>query len=656
MFLAQRLLQLTLLLLWAELLISGHLYVLAAIAIPAILLLSLQPHSLVRSHLNWITLVCLLGWTITAITKQENPTTWFTSLANLLWLMASLKLLESVQKRSPRSSALVLLLSIGLAGIFNQNLSASLLQGSCALLCIAALVALEAGPQPLASQLRRSLMLFAIVMPIVLTCFLLLPRLPALWSLPGSRASRTGLSEYLRPGELASLVQSHGMAARVRFSGPPPPPEQRYWRVLVHRQFDGYGWSQGPSLPLAKEQTIPDATILQQWLVEPSQLAWRPWSGHGLPNTTGLRINSGGGLWGGAPLRQRGSYGIVANAKGDDWRKLPPTATDLALPEGSNPRLEILGNSWRQQSTNPVRRLQLARNWFDSQPFNYTLDPGRLPRQSPLDAFLFDRQRGFCEHYAASFSALMRAAGVPARVVVGYQGGRWQQPLGTDTYLLLKNSDAHAWSEIWLPRRGWVEVDPTSWVVPNRVRHSLAASLNDSDRRLLEQRAPAWLQVLTNQWQGLDTRWQLWVMQFDSSAQERFLLPLLHGQRQWQGLIAVAAIGLGFTGAITLIASINHRQSQQDAARLALKDCLIPLAKLQIRPATGETLQQFCQRAAVAIPEQEQLIKCISLHYNSYRFDSNPSPTAQQLRRLRQQLRAIKAELWYYVRKQKDLA
>jgi len=656
MSLAQRLLQLALLLLWAQLLITGHLYPLAAIAMPAILLLSLKPHSLVRSNLNWITLACLLGWAITAIREQEDPTTWFTSLVNLVWLMASLKLLESGHKHNPRSAALVLLLSIGLAGTFNQNLSSNLLQGSCALLCIAALVALEAGPQPLADLLRRSLTLFAIVIPIVLAGFLLLPRLPALWSLPGNRSNQTGLSEYLRPGELASLVQSHGIAARVRFRGPPPPPERRYWRVLVHRQFDGYGWSHGPSLPLANEQAIADGTILQQWLVEPSQLDWRPWSGHGLPNTTDLRIDSGGGLWAGTPLRQRGSYGIVATGRGDTWRKAPPTAVDLALPEDSNPRLKALGNSWLQQSVDPVKRLEIAHNWFNSQPFTYTLDPGRLPHQNQLDAFLFDHQRGFCEHYAASFSALMRATNIPARVVVGYQGGHWQQPLGTDAFLLLKNSDAHAWSEIWLPKRGWVEVDPTSWVVPERVRQSLAASLNESDRQLLGQQPPAWLQVLASQWQGLDTHWQLWVMQFDSSAQERLLFTLLHGQRQWQGLVAVVAIGVGLTGAITLIVVIDHRQNQQDPARVALKDCLIPLAKLKIKPAPGETLQQFCKRAAVAIPEQQQLIERISLHYNSYRFDSNPSPTAQQLRRLRLKLRAIKTELWYYVRKQKGQA
>ena len=639
------LLRLALLLLWGQLLVSGQLQTLVAIALPALLLIG-SCGSWIKnsSRLMVLTLGLLAAWVAT--TPLSDRDTWLFSLANLLWLMAALKLLEASSVISQRRAALVELIGIGLAGVLSQNLAASLIQAAAALLVVAGLLSLEAGPEPLQGLIRRSLGLVAVLLPVVLMAFLLLPRLPALWSLPGNSVGKSGLSEQLRPGELASLVQSGGLAARVELPGGPPSQEQRYWRVLVHQRFDGHGWSGTTPPALIKVPEDRGGAVIERWLVEPSGLPWRPWSGQGLPSSDAtLDPTRTGALWAGKALAERQLYVIQRNPSDEGWRFEPPKTLDLAIPRGSNPQLEALGSSWFRQGGSAEQRLQLAQAWFKKQDFRYSLEPGRLPAQAPLDAFLFERRVGFCEHYAASFSALMRAAGVPARVVVGYQGGRWQTPLAGTPYLQLEQSDAHAWSEIWLNGQGWVEIDPTSWVAPERIRQSLAASLSDTDRqRLLPATPPSWIQTLANQWQGLDTRWQMWVMQFDSTTQSELLPNWLKGQ--WQGLAAVLGIALTLAGALVVVLNLESTSSDQDPLRQALERCLKPLARIGLKPQPGETLQQFCERASTKEPALEPMLRNLVQTYYQTRFNAKPTCHLSSLRKIRTQL-------WRYARKQR---
>jgi len=643
MLLNLRLLQLAQALLWGQLLISGQLQPIAALGIPMLLALSLGPQWVrARRPLLALTLLVLAAWAATAPLLERSS--WLVSLGNLLWLMGGLKLLESNAPTSRRRACLVLLIGIGLAGSLAQTLAASLVQGACALCCVGSLLCLEAGPQPLKGLLRRCLVLVGVMLPVVVAAFLLLPRLPVLWSLPGGGGlGQSGLSSELRPGDIAQLVRQGGMAARVEFSGEPPPPQQRYWRVLVHRRFDGQGWSQGPPPALASNQPSPLGPTRERWLVEPSPLPWRPWGGGGLPsNPAQLKLSSTGGLWAGTPSSERQLYGVSASSAGSAWRSQAPTAWDLQLPQGSNPKLEALAQRWRAQSDDPAALVALARRWYESQGFRYSLEPGRLPGTAPLDAFLFERRLGFCEHYASSFSALMRAAGVPARVVVGYQGGSWKQPLASAPYLLLEQSDAHAWSEVWLPQRGWVDVDPTGWVVPERVRLSLAASLNASDRRRLTAgAAPGWLQGLASQWQGLDTRWQLWVMQFDSAQQRQLLPGWITGD--WQGVVALLALAGGLGGGLALMLWLERCRDTTDPARQALNRCLGELRALSLEPRPGESLQQLLRRARQQHPPLQATLDELLTLYNRHRFGSQPPAWPQlrgELRAVRQRLRA----------------
>jgi transglutaminase-like putative cysteine protease len=625
--------------LWLQLLAWGPLPWAGAIALPLLLLLQLLPRRLSPALLRLVTLGMLTLWA--SGVAWGDPGQWLRQLGCLLSILAGLKLLETNDAGGWRSAALVLLFGLGVASSLSQSLGANLLQGLSTVLCVGSLLAVEASQQPLGGLIRRSLQISLLSLPLVVAALLLLPRLPAVWNLPGPGTGSTGLSESLQPGELASLVQNDGLAARVSFRSSPPPPEQRYWRVLVHQRFDGAGWELAEPPALLVNQPQPRGPSEQQWLVEPNGLHWRPWSGRGLPNQANLQLSSLGTLWSRLPLSSRESYGIGDLDQTGGWHQHPPSALDLAFPPGVNPQLEALAQRWRQNTPNPEALVSQARQWFINQGFRYTLEPGILGSSAPLDRFLFEQRRGFCEHYAASFSALMRAAGVPARVVVGYQGGDWQTPVGGKAFLLISNSDAHAWSEVWLPNRGWVEVDPTSWVVPERQRRSLAASLSARDRQKLGAEAPAWLAQLTSQWQLLDYRWQLWVMGFDATRQQEWLEQWLGTNSQWQGLIGVLGIGLGLAIAVVVLLLLGPRADQGDALRRHLDRCLFRLARLGLKPQPGETLNQFCGRAGVEEPSLAPTLQAMAETYNNARFGLESTASkhaAKALRQLHRQL------------------
>ena len=220
----------------------------------------------------------------------------------------------------------------------------------------------------------------------------------------------------------------------------------------------------------------------------------------------------------------------------------------------------------------------------------------------------------------------MRAAGVPARVVVGYQGGEWQQPAGDAGFLQLSNSDAHAWSEVWLPERGWVGVDPTAWVVPERIRRS----------QRLSKPLPGWLMAVATEWQGLDYRWQVWVMGFDRQRQLELL-----GQQRWQGLVALAAMALTLAGG--LAALWRPWQHSQDRARRCLNQTLQLLQRHGYQIHAGEALACFCQRVGQAEPTLATELQLLAALYEQWRFGPAAASSGAALLGLQASSRRIKA-------------
>ena len=631
--------------LWLQLLSMREAQLIVLISLPLLTVLKLWSPPLLQSQ-GWFPNGLLFGLVATWLTQSSlgAMSGWLISCANLLWLLSGLKLLEALQPAAIRRTSLLLLLAVGMAGIFAQGLGSSLMQAISALLAVGSLLGLEIGATKGRGLLQILLLLVGVSLPLMVVLFLLAPRVGPLWQLKTTH--QTGLSDQLVPGSIAALVQNNSTAMRMKFKGmAPPPPVQRYWRVMALNNFDGRRWTISQDEPILATPTPPAAKALlpqQKVLLEANNLHWLPWNGRGLPIPSEIRRSNNGGLWQPKPIQSRTIYSLVAAGPDapEPWRKLPSNPSDKHLPNNSNPRLKALGNQWRQLPE-PEQRLEIARRWFLDQGFRYTLKPGLLPYQDALDAFLFESRKGFCEHFAASFSALMRSADIPARVVIGYQGGEWIQDFGSENgHLKVTQADAHAWSEIWLPERGWIRVDPTGWVVPSRLEqnlfNSLGAAGSSDDQRLLAN-APSWMRWLQGHWQTLDLNWSLWVMQFDQSKQEELLRKLFGANAgRWQGTLLLASMAILLAVALVVLGSLQPQNKNK--LRKELDECL---RRLGIEAKEGEPLES-CLRDNRLSADLNQKLAQLVMAYQEQRFAENPSTPQRQLIIQLRKLRPLK--------------
>lgn len=541
----------------------------------------------------------------------------------LAWLtaamlgLAGLKLLEARSLGERRLVALLQLIVAGLLAAQIPELGPTLLQGAATITALAGLLALEldAGLNARA-LLGRSLQVALAALPMALLLLVLVPRLDPLVPLPApeDRVAQTGLSADLDPGGISRLAGNDAPAARLAFAaGGPPPAAERYWRVLVHDRFDGRRWQRG-------ERSLDDNTIplppaagpaTQLWLMEPSRFTAVPWDGASRAPAGGdgaLRLHRSGELLLRQAAAQRRTYRLAGQETTGSWRQLPPGPGDLAFPAGRQPRLEALGRRWAALPTAEAR-LAAAESWFRGQPFRYTLSPGALPETAGLDAFLFERREGFCGHYASAYTALMRAAGVPARVVSGYLGGTWVEPLGGSPFLDVRQSNAHSWSEVWVTGEGWRRVDPTTWAAGGGGGSAVAAAA---------AARTSWWTWGQRQWWGLDVAWSRWWLGFDRAEQESLLQRLLGDRREWLGLLLLLAVGLALAGGLALLAALQRRQG--DPARRRLEWALMPLRRGGLEPEPGESLEHFCRRAGAARPELAAVLTELAASYQSMRF------------------------------------
>ncbi|WP_392350172.1 transglutaminaseTgpA domain-containing protein [Parasynechococcus sp.] len=516
-----------------------------------------------------------------------------------LVVCAGLKLREAKTPLDRRLVALLQLLSLGLLAAQLQGLLASLLQLLALLTALGALLAHEFGgafsPRLL---LLRSAQLLLAALPLALVLFLFLPRIPPLWTtdLGPSQGAVSGLSPDLDPLGLAVLARSHAPAARLTLGPDRSPPTDGYWRVLVHEQFDGRRWRHRdpPSRSGGNlSRRVGPGGTPQWWSVEPSATRAVPWDGSARPTAERQWISPEGELLLPVASRQRRSYRLMADAERTpslSWQQRPPLPVERTVPARSLPRLQRLAAAWRALPKDQDR-LKAAEQWFRSQPFQYSLQPGP---STDLDAFLFDRQVGFCGHYAGALAALMRAADVPARVVSGYQGGRLEQPLSGASYLDLRQSDAHAWTEVWLQGRGWQRVDPTTWIGSGGAAQVSRRRAWAADQARLP--ALVWLQ---REWWALDLAWTRWWLGFDQATQSAWLRQVFGEQIRWLGLAIVAAAAL----AIALGLGLWHAL-RRDGGHDPLARSLLVLRGLGITALPGESFPMLCRRAARVHPGQ----------------------------------------------------
>ncbi|HYN54442.1 MAG TPA: DUF3488 and transglutaminase-like domain-containing protein, partial [Methylotenera sp.] len=354
--------------------------------------------------------------------------------------------------------------------------------------------------------------------PIMLVLFILFPRIPGpIWGIPQDTYSgMTGLSDTMEPGNISDLTLSSKVAFRAQFKSTIPANNQLYWRGPVFWHQAGRSWQmtsdkiQHPQESLETSGAATDYTIT----LEPHNRNWLLMLD--LPTTlpSSAVVKHDMQVLSKEPVRTRLRYEgrsylqyKLAEKLGDYERTL-----SLQLLEDENPKTRQLANQWVSEKKSPLNIVNAALTMFREQAFVYTLAPPRLGNE-PVDDFLFNTKRGFCEHYASSFVYLMRAAGIPARIVTGYQGGELN-PNGN--YLIVRQSDAHAWAEVWLEGRGWVRVDPTSAVSPDRIESGIGSALPDSDLLpILSRQDYPILKKLYLNWDAVNNGWNQWVLGYD---------------------------------------------------------------------------------------------------------------------------------------------
>jgi len=554
-----------------------------------------------------------------------------------------LKLLETETARDARVGTSFACFGLMTALLFDQGLVATVVVALGLLPALATLRSLEPGQAPtsLARGLLPGLALSAAALPLALAAFLLVPRLSSpLWGAPSPGPARTGLSDNMSPGNFTDLLTDDHPAMRVSFEGAPPPPDLRYFRAYVMWNFDGRSWRYldarytGPREPATLEA---DRSIQYQISLQPTHQRVLPTLDVPLQAPAQASLQADREVLADKPVNDELSY----SARSALHYRLQSTLDDrsrrlgLRLPAGFNPRTQALATQWRQRyGSDDAAIVQAALTLFHDGGFRYTLAPAPLGRDS-VDDFLFDTHEGFCEHYSSAFTVLMRAAGIPARVVTGYQGGYWNK-LGE--YLLVRYSDAHAWSEVWLAGRGWVRIDPTGAVRPERVSLGAAAAAGDQ----LPWYRNDWLQGLRNHWDIVNRWWDQGVIGFDALRQRGLLTPFGIRDTDTATLGILLAVSSVLFIAVGLAWALLRRRPR-DPLRDALRELERKLARMGIVRGLAEGPQHYLSRAARALPGQrDELARLMSCYLElRYAHDEPPPESLRMFQRTVQDFRVV---------------
>ena len=493
-----------------------------------------------------------------------------------------------------------------------------------------------------------ALKMLATALPLMLALFLVVPRLGALWSIPGPKnQARTGVSDVMSPGDFSRLSRSDALAFRVRFEGEIPQRAKLYWRGLVFSQFDGRQWSQadfyGPDQPIVVGGTEAEGIerhgdpLRYSLTVEPTHSHWLFALSTPATSEPGIRLMRD------SRLVSVDEISLKRNFEVRSWLnyRLQPDGLhphretlEKALPPDSNPETVQVARQWASETPDAealiARVLQLY-----NRSFTYTLEPPQLGTHT-VDEFLWRTRSGFCEHFAGSFAFFMRAAGYPARVIGGYLGGEVHP---TENFVTVRQYDAHAWAEVWLEGRGWVRVDPTAAVAPERVEMSVADLfagddwfLADSPLSLARFRHFGLVNWMVLQMDYLDYAWGTWVLGYDRR-QLAFLQSLL-------GQVTAARLGLLFAIAAgvsllpyLVVRLLNRRRDKADPRDTLIRLFCAKMARAGLPRRSGEGILDFARRVAAQRPDLAAEALAIADAYVTQRYDVRAAPGIDVLRR-----------------------
>ena len=467
--------------------------------------------------------------------------------------------------------------------------------------------------------------------PLMLILFVLFPRIPGpLWSLPKDvKSAMTGVGDEMSPGSINNLISSGAVAFRVQFKGEAPEQKDLYWRGVVLSHYDGHTWTRDdapaqlqPSVTYrGADAKIIDYTIMlephgRKWLYSLETLVANEGA---YVVTRELQVLANEKIKSVLFYTMNSNLHAVNEGLNEEGKK-----KNLSLPQRLNQRTIALAKQLRLKAGNEIAFVDLVLDYFRTQPFSYTLSPPLLG-DNAMDDFIFNSQRGFCEHYSSAFVYLMRSAGVPARVVVGYQGGTINP---VDDYMIVRQSDAHAWTEIWLDDKGWVRIDPTAAVSPDRIDYGIA------NAGLEEARLPSFLvsnsEFLLQLGYTIDSfnhNWNKWVVGFNDKKQKQLFELLGVDDIDKATLFSWMVLAMTLSGGLLALWIFNRsgKKSRRDVAAYYYDVFCQKLEKAGLFKAPSESANEFLARVVQVVPELEQKASFITHCYQRIRYGGHDS-------------------------------
>jgi len=555
---------------------------------------------------------------------------------SVLVVLMSLKILEAHTAREFQVMVMIAWM-LCLCGFFlSQDFAIALCLLAAFALLLVALIQFHGGSssESFWSPVSATCKLLAQAAPLVVLLFLLFPRINTAFrfEIRDLRSAASGFSDRLSPGSIASLTNSSDIAFRAEFPDRKTrPPGPMYWRGIVMWHCEGMEW-RAPYAPASSSdsstQSPGDKAIRQRITIAPHGARWMFALDRPFEVPPKAMLARGNYLWSVQPIRKARRYEVISSLEVTGKELQPRERKEaLELPASISPAVRDLAQSWiARNSKNPRATVNSALQFFRTQRFRYSLSPGEY-KKNDLDEFLFHRRVGFCEHYATSFATLMRLAGTPARVVVGYLGGEYND-LGR--FFLVRQADTHAWCEVWLPDSGWTRVDPTSAVAPGRASLDLNSFL---ERRIasgeMETRRSAFVTQLTRSaiftnirlaWEALNYEWDARVLGFDADTQESLLASVGIAKRGpflliAETLVIAAALLVIYAGWMQL-----RSRSRVDRVKALYKRFCREAARLGVRRSPWEGPSDFSKRAAQLLPKESERIRQISDTYIALRY------------------------------------
>jgi len=560
----------------------------------------------------------------------------------LLAVMASLKLLET---RKHRDQFVLIFISIFLvmSALLREQYIWSLPYLLIAVFFIVtAWLRVSATPSESARQsflTGSRLVLYAA--PLAVAMWIFFPRIAIpFWAVPMDTGTATsGISDSMSPGDISALSMSNAVAFRVRFDGAVPAPRELYWRGLVLTVFNGRSWSlndpfEGPRVH--EEVTVQGDPVGYEITLEPTRQQWvfaldMPWTWTLERTFMGPQHQLARAL----PVDQRISYQAVSYPQ----FKMNVDLTEYArawyqrIPDGSNPETQALAREMHEAAGSDTAYINAVLAKFNEEEYFYTLQPPALGSNS-VDRFLFDTRQGFCEHYASAFAVLMRAANIPARIVLGYHGGELNPMAG---HMTVRQSDAHAWNEVWLDGQGWYRIDPTAAVAPERIDYSVSDAAFEGLGTAWGFSAPSRLaHNLTLAVDALNAKWNEWVLGYGPENQNKFMEWLGMRDPSWRKMMLTMIAAVFFLIAvISVLLALRYRSPDKDPAAILYQRFT---KKTGLEPETGETAARFARRARLANVLPGSTIDSVTTAYHEARY--GPADAAA-IMRLKNAVRAI---------------